>query len=373
MSFSSSYIRVPLYKKRNSHRSKLQGGNASHYEQLEKYSIERLKNDNNEDYYGLIYIGTPPQKFEVIFDTGSSDLYVPSKYCYLSRSTTSCHSWDLSNRKCHMHDQYVGDQSSTYQKIGDLFYIQYGLGCASGTIAQDVVSISGLTITDQIFAEATILSSDNKGAPYDGVLGLGFKSAANSKATPPFVSMVKQNLVENSVFSVYLNRDPRAQHGGEIIFGGVDPSMYQGDFTYLPVIINSAWQEWLIKADRIVVGSETFCKDGFEAVVDTGTTLVEGPYYEVKAIYKAIGADENGYVDCDEITNLSQIEFVMGGKPFTLNPDDYVVPWNGGCRAGFGTDLGTQKWILGDVFMGRFYTTFDMDGMRIGFADLSNP
>jgi len=370
MSFSSSVIRVPLYKKRNSHRSKLQGGNASHYEQFEKYPIERLKNYKNEDYYGLIYIGTPPQKFEVIFDTGSSDLYVPSKYCYLSRSMMSCRIWDLSNRECHMHHQYVRGQSSTNQEIGDWFSIQYGLGCASGTTAQDVVSISGLQIQDQMFVEANILSSDNKGAPYDGVLGLGFKSVATSHATPPFVNMVKQNLVENAVFSVYLNRDPRAHHGGEIIFGGVDPSMYQGDFTYLPVIINSAWQEWLIKGDRIFVGSEMICEDGFEALVDTGTTFVMGPYYEVKAIYKAIGADENGYVDCDEITNLSQIEFVLGGKPFKLSPHDYIVPWNGGCRAGFGTDLGTQKWTLGDVFMGRFYTTFDMDGMRIGFAEL---
>ena len=101
-------------------------------------------------------------------------------------------------------------------------------------------------------------------AQFDGILGLAYPSIANSKATPVFHNMVAKRLIPQPVFSVYLNRDPLAGTGGEIIFGGVDTKYYTGSFTYAKVTQKMYWQFVMggISVRSSATSLQDYCFDG---------------------------------------------------------------------------------------------------------------
>jgi len=69
-------------------------------------------------YTCTIQVGTPGQTSEVLFDTGSSNVWVPDK-------------------KFGSHHVYNHGDSSTYKSDGRSFNIQYGSGPVSGYLSKD--------------------------------------------------------------------------------------------------------------------------------------------------------------------------------------------------------------------------------------------
>ena len=74
-------------------------------------------------------------------DTGSSNLWVPSKSC--------------TSIACFLHSKYDSSASNTYKKNGTKFEIQYGSGSMEGFVSNDLLTIGDLQIPKQDFAEAT--------------------------------------------------------------------------------------------------------------------------------------------------------------------------------------------------------------------------
>merc|ERR1712039_469526 len=109
------------------------------------------------------------------------------------------------------------------------------------------------------------------------------------------------------------------------------------------------------------------------AIIDSGTSLIAGPTDEVDAIMTQIGAQsqQGSYViDCSALDSFS-ITFTLGGKDFSLSKDEVVLQKQRGlCLLGFqGSDVGADPlWILGDVFMRKYYVKFDWCGASVGIA-----
>ena len=331
----------------------------------------RKANYLDAQYFGTISIGTPPQTFKVVFDTGSSDLWVPSV-----KSTRS-------NVAGMLHNKYDPSKSSTYRGLGSSFSIRYGSGRLSGVLAKETVTVGDVRIQNQIFGEAT----DEPGlifvaARFDGILGLGYDSITSVPGLKPvFYNMVEQGLIKKPVFSAYLNDKPDARCRGEIILGGSDKSLYRGNFTYLPVTKRGYWQFQIqnIEVDGVLKLGK------WQAMADTGTSLIVGPSNQIKQINDIIGgrpiAGGEYLIDCNSKTHLPPIIISMGGTRFVMEGRDYVIEVAGGnrgkrmCMSGFmAMDLPPPVgpiWILGDIFLSHVYTEFDMGNHRVGFAMLA--
>ncbi|XP_038675277.1 gastricsin-like [Scyliorhinus canicula] len=324
---------------------------------------EPLQSYVDNFYYGAMTIGTPPQSFLVLFDTGSSNLWVPSITCQ--------------SPACTNHARFYPSQSSTYSTKNQYFAVAYGSGSLTGFFGYDTANVAGINIQNQEFG----LSVNEPGnffyyAKFDGILGLAFPALSSGYATPVFDNMIHDNLVSSPLFSIYLSREPTSQNGGEMIFGGVDNSLYTGQITWAPVL--QEWY-WLIGMEGVLLnGQPAFCRQGCQAMVDTGTSYLTVPSQEMGQLFKSIGVyqNENGdnLVNCDTVGNLPSLTFIIEEVYLTIPGSAYIQQVSGQCLVAISSTYVRPPtrdgplWILGDVFLREFYSIYDRGNNRMGFA-----
>ncbi|KAJ8373947.1 hypothetical protein SKAU_G00045270 [Synaphobranchus kaupii] len=316
-------------------------------------------------YYGAISIGTPPQSFQVLFDTGSSNLWVDSSYC--------------SNQACTYHTQYKPQSSSTYYSTRQTIYLPYGAGSLYAVLGYDTVNVAGITVPSQVFG----LSTREPSQPFlyerfDGILGLAYPSISSGQATPVMDNMMQDDLLQANLFAFFLSRNE--EQGSELTFGEVDQSKYQGQINWTPVTAETYWQ---IGIDGFQVNNKEtgWCSQGCQAIVDTGTPTLTCPQQFLGKLMSSIGAQQNQYgeymVDCSETQNLPTISLTISGVDFALPPSAYISAYYQSghqvCTVVItSTCLPSQNgqplWILGDVFLREYYSVYDRSNNRVGFA-----
>jgi len=320
-------------------------------------------------YFGEISVGSPAQKMNVVYDTGSSNLWVSNiKPSILSK-----------------HHYYQHDKSSNYVANGTEFKIQYGSGPVAGFYSHDSVQIGDHTLDNYLFAEVNDVSGLGPGGisyavgKFDGICGMGWDDISVDGVTTPLRTLVNSGELDANVFAFYLGSGGAS---GELVLGGVDDSHYTGDFNYLPVneMVPGKTGYWEVTMDDVQINGKSVISTK-RGVVDSGTSLLAVPKSDIKTIANLLGAktllpippfNSEYTIDCDAAA--PSIDVVLGGQTYKLEKEDYVISDAGQCLFGMtGLDIPAPAgplMILGDVFMRAHYVKFDVDNRQVGFAKI---
>jgi hypothetical protein len=365
----AALLQVPLSKVRR---------DVAHYSlpssegSLAAFSVD-LKNFANVtlrqmQYAGTLSVGTPPQDFSLIFDTGSSVkstqwLWVPELNC-----------------SCHSADSYFDPKASlTYSTTNELVPLAYGIGLASGTLSADTMGIGGVSAANQTFVLVQ-KDSDFDGLSADGVFGLGFEKLADNYTTL-VENLKRQGHISQAVFSIYLSDN---QFGTQeetlksnIIIGGYDLETYSKNATESQVNYLKVYKEtgyWAVALDSINFGDHKLFNGSQIAILDTGTSLILGPSALVESLlvfmenrYSCKQDADLGMLTCPCNNAYPSLYFELEGIIFEVPPASYLYPIAESCTLLI-TSFKANVWILGDVFLRNYYTIYDMDKSRIGLV-----
>ncbi|SIO73382.1 Cathepsin E-B [Babesia microti strain RI] len=335
-------------------------------------SIEELINFHNSQYFGKIKVGTPGKDFVVVFDTGSSQLWIPSIKC---------------SDGCENHERFDPKNSTTYKsQNGDngdkaISSIKYGSGECVLELGYDEVRVGNLVVKNQSIGLALKESKHPFGdLPFDGLVGLGLPEIGSNgsfddKNSPLMDSIKHQNLLKNNIFAFYMSEDTNIN--GALSFGSVDPKHIKPGHVplWFPLISTDYWE---VAIEDILIDDKSFgaCGDnGCKAAVDTGSSLITTPSILALELYDRIKAAS----DCSNYTELPKISIMMktvDGKTamLDLDRDDYMFKdeENSECLMGIiPMDVPMPRGpliVLGTNFIRRYLAIFDRDKLRIGLV-----
>lgn len=337
--------------------------------EMQKYRLHATQ------YYGKILVGTPPQEFTVLFDTGSGELLLPAAGC--------------DDPACLAHKRYAAENSTSSMQIGwsdepdtplkdpddrDTRSISFAAGSVTGEYVRDQVCVGGNVCTPFDFVRMTGESDEPfKDADWDGVLGLGLPSLADAPAFSLVDTLAQGKRMKKPLFSFYIREDGRYGskdfEDGEITFGAINEDRMDGPLLWANTTVDGYWQ---FKMDDIAIDGKPagLCpKEGCQVAVDTGSSLLMGPKDLIDAMTKKLDIDDN----CTK-PKLPSMGFVVNGKTLELSAEDYLDKDKTGCWLGFMSVGDTGRgplFVFGYPFLRKFVTVFDYGSVgyrRLGFA-----
>mmetsp|Transcript_31017 Transcript_31017/g.60500 ORF Transcript_31017/g.60500 Transcript_31017/m.60500 type:complete len:489 (+) Transcript_31017:104-1570(+) len=323
------------------------------------------------------YLSVGNQTFRILLDTGSSEFWIPSAECTSAR--------------CQRHRRYKRSKSNSLVEMGmsgPRMNIEYLSGRVEGPFVYETVRLGDIEVRNQIVGVASVIDiALLDDVVWDGILGLAYPSSflLEKGVTPLFDNMMNQKVLFNhhlaNQFSYYIDDEK-----GSITMGGANCQLINkggreadciSKFVFVPVSDRTYWTINMLDVrveypdGREVSG---LCPPGgCNTIVDTGTYLIYGPDNQfARTGIKDIDS-------CADYKNMPTMHFdflsdIGEQVTLSLEPTDYILKFKmdantDECAVGMSPDRDTL-WTLGQVFLRAFYTVFDRDDDRIGFAPL---
>ena len=319
-------------------------------------------------YRGTVSVGTPAQNFSVLFDTGSFQFWVKSKAC-------------TSSPACTGQARFDSGASSTFESLDKpATPIAYVDGTTvNGVLGKDTVNVAGIAVSNFTFQLAT---STNDKANIDGIMGLSFSPPS---ADPTFwTAAINSKKTNSSVISYYIDSTEKT---GGITFGGIDTSRYSGSLAYETIQTETTGSNifWQLKMNSVKVnGNNIGVPSNTMAIMDTGSSLAIFSASFGKSINQELGLTSLGSglygMRCQDGTipsgrkvlsmTFGKIELRFTAREYLFLVSDVSGTYCVSGIAGMLPDStgSVSPVIIGNVLLRRYYTVFDYESKRIGFA-----
>lgn len=335
--------------------------------------------DPDYNYYIEIQVGDPPQRFKVNFGTKTSDSWLVGE-----DSVTN-----LANGR-----KYNRNASTTHVNLNSNFGFSYNGESlyVEGQLVSDQITLSNVTVSNWIFGE----TSDIRGHTFDllqpnGAIGLGRLSYHSNRGQGLIKNLHQQKLISSPVYSMYFHKDQSQSPAGLLLLGGINSSLYHGDISYSPINKLNQFQ-----IDRLTFDWSRFeepdsrpevpvlDQEPYQATIDPSTNMIITS--RARVINAHLGAVMPTmfarFPSCNT-TGRPDLVFHINGLKVTLTPDEYMLKMQSvegdddeeeydydHCYSIFVDDLYYHReYVLGTVFLKKFYTVLDYENNRIGFAE----
>ncbi|KAK1709493.1 aspartic peptidase domain-containing protein [Colletotrichum lupini] len=261
----------------------------SHLPETVEIPFTRMADPNSNFVASMqISVGSPPQQVLAIFDTGSSDLWVPqlnSRLCKDRLATCTA----SNGRNSSVSGAFDNAKSTTFNANRSPFEATYANGVEiQGTFMSESVTVGNTSISNNTMG---LGQTGKLTSPLIAILGVGPSSseasvlANNAKPYTNFPENLKaQGLTKSLAYSVYLNdfRSPT----GSVVFGGMDTAKFTGQMQMIPLVGQKLfksndfivpWTSFSFSADKnakpTAIGGNNFPP----VLVDTGNPSLSFP------------------------------------------------------------------------------------------------